>query len=387
MVKVEKYIPISFTAIAIGASFFMTFINLPWFNHYNQIKYVLTGLVFIYVIINARYLKCHWITLAEKLAFVFYILFSFVASSLNLGETTMRKPLVQCVGYCSILVANCLLAIVIYNKGRLRSMLQISWWVSLSVMLISDLTAVFRIRYNGVYFVGDKFSVAYIHFWTLALLLIIIQEWKQHEKIVVSSLFFETILINIILNCATGLIGTLLFIILLLLYYKKILLTRISFFPIAVLLICALFPIWYPILLNNNLVQSIIENVLHKKLTLTGRTVIYSKIPAIFGNHILLGYGINTNYEICMRWGATNIQNGLMKVMMESGVYGALAFLILYSSIFCRVNPPEENHVKVFSSLLVVLSILSSIEITIGVTTISVLLYLSVFSNYRKEAC
>ncbi len=386
MNKIEKYIPISFTSLALFASFMMTFVNLPWFGFYSKAKYVLTGFVFIYVFYNISYLKCNWVSLPEKLSFYLYIVCSFIASFMNLGETTYRNPRIQCLGYCGILLANYLLAVVVYNKGRLKSMLEISWWTSLFIMLFSDLTVLLGLRINGDYFIGNKFAIVYHHLRTLVLALLIMKEWNRRNKIIVFSLFFESMLISIILDCATGLIGTILLVFILLLYYNNAKITRIPFLQVVILLICALFPVWYQLLLNNSLVQLIIESVLHKKLTLTGRTVIYSKIPVIFGEHFIVGYGINTNYEICMRWGATNIQNGMLKIMMESGVMGAVAVLLLYLSVFWRINKSEGRLFKTFAALLLVMSILSSVEITISGTTITVLLYLAVFSNMRKES-
>lgn len=386
MIKIEKYIPISFSALAIFVCYMMTFVSMPWFGFYNKLRYLLIAFVYVYIIYNYRYLKCNWVSSIEKISLVLYIVFSFVASYLDLGKVTSINPLVQCINQCGIILANFLLTIILSNRGKIRSLLSTYFWLSLIVWVIFDLSIIFHLYRSGDYIFGNKFTAAYHHIRLFVIILLYIKEWNLKNKTLFICLIIETMLINVISDCATGIVGTFIFIMLLFLYYcRKANIIQSPFLQMTVLLSCALFPIWYEALLSSSWVQYLVEVVLHKQITLTGRTVIYSKIPEIFGDHILWGYGIASNMDMCMRFGAINIQNGIMKVMMESGIFGVTMLLILYFAVFWRIKKTEGLPEKYLSAYLLIMSVLSAIEITINVSTIVVLLYLSVFSNIKKE--
>ena len=384
--RIEKYIPVSFTALAVFSCYAITFVGFPWFGFYNKAKYLLLAFVFAYIAYNYRFLKSNHIPVTEKVSLALYIAASYVASFLNLGEVQGTNLVAQCTIQCGALLANFLLLIIVCNKNRQKSMLEIYFWTSVLLYIASDLSVFGRIIIDGNYLIGTKFQIAYLHIRTLALIILYVKDWNISKKVLLCALIAETFLINIITGCATGLVGTVLFILFLFLYFKRARIVQNPFTNIIVLLVCAAFPFWYELIINSSFVKVLVEAVLQKQLTLTGRTVIYSRIPQLFGDYVLCGYGINSNMEICRRWGAINIQNGMLKVLMESGIVGAVMILILYFSVFWRGRKCEKITQQVLSAFLLVFSVLSSIEISIGVDTLAVLVYLSVLTNYgRKE--
>ncbi len=385
MVKIEKYITISFTAIVVMLDYLMTFIGLPWFGFFNKFKYICLAFVFFYVFYYNTYLESPWISKTEKIALYFYVAFSFLSSILNIGGVTMINPTITCINQCGILVANFLLAIVVYNRGKTKSALNVFLFASIVFWILSDITVIFGIEIRGNYLIGTKFGVVYHHIRTLTFLLLKIQNWNFRKKTIFGLLICESLFIAVLSECATGLIGTIIFVLCLYLYHKKNHIVQRPGMQIGVLIACALFPFWYGWLLSNRLVQYLIEQLFHKQLTLTGRTIIYEMIPLIIGDNLFWGYGIGSNMDICMRWGAVNIQNGMLKVLMESGLPGMLMVFILYFSVFFRLRKSNDIAVKAFSAYLLTFSILSSVEITIGLTTLPILLYMSVFANNVQE--
>ncbi len=385
MVKIEKYIPISFTAIAIAADFIMTNISLPWFGFFNKLKYPMMVIVYSYCIYNYTSLKCSWVSFTEKAALYLYILFSFVASFMDLGEVEMSRIKVQAVNQCGILFANYILAVVVANRGRIEDMLRIFVYLSLFFLIISDITVIFKISPGSNYFIGTKFAIAHHHIKTLAFLLVYIRKWNFRNKLLIAALILETFLINIRAKSAAGLVEITLFVLFIIIYLRKINIIHNPFVQLGTLVACTLFPFWYEWLLSNRFIQFLVQDVLHRKLTLTGRTGIYDMIPLIVGDNFLWGYGVGSNMEICMRWGAINVQNGMLKIFMESGALGALAIYLMFFTVFFRVRKNDDVFLKTFAAYLLVFTALSSIEITIGLATLPFLLYIAVFSDMRRD--
>lgn len=386
MVKVEKYIPISFTSIAIFFCYMMTFVSFPGLEIYNKIKYVLMLIVYVYIAVHYKDLKCPRISAVEKIFFLAYIVLSFNASIRNLGGAVMRDPLIQCIGYCGTLLANFLLMIIICNTDRLNKLAKIYWRTSFALVIVADISILLGVSYSGGnYLIGTKFGVAYHHIRTLLIFLMYVRKWDLRNKFFLALQLLITLLINIRTDCATGIIGTAFVLFLLLLFSKEVKIVLSPFCQTGLLLASALFPILYKPLLDSKIAHFIIEDIFHRKMNLTGRTRIYSLIPDIFGDHILIGDGINTNVEMCGRWGVSNIQNGLLKVMMESGLIAAIVILVLYFLIFRRAKESNGRIERALSSYLILMTLLSTIEITISLSTLTVLLYLCVLTSYLKE--
>ncbi len=384
MVRVEKYIPISFTIVATVACYMVTFVSLPWMWGYNKAKYFFLAVVFSYIAYNIRFLKCAWVSLATKATLIIYIAFSFIASIWNIGDVTGTNMVAQCILHCGIISANFCLAVIVSNNHGKNSFLSIYTGISSFIYIITDLSVLVGYK-SGSFFIGTKFSVAFFHFIALSLFLIKTKEWNKRNRILIIILFAETLVINIISGCATGIVGTVLFALFVYLNFRSVRAVRNPFLQVSTLLISAAFPFWYELLLSSRFAKIVVEDILHKQMTLTGRTVIYSMLPQIIGRNYYWGYGINSNMEICMRWGAVNIQNGLLKIFMESGIFGAISVIVLVFLVFYQVRKTDSSIVKVISSYWLVISILSAIEITINASTLVVLLYLSVFSKQEKE--
>ncbi|MCR4792405.1 MAG: hypothetical protein K5871_06625 [Lachnospiraceae bacterium] len=385
MVKVEKYIRISFTALAIFACYMMTFVSFPGFEIYNKLKYVMMIFVFAYIAYHYRDLKCPWISGAEKVVFLAYVVLSFIASIRNLSEVVTRDPLIQCIGHCGILIANFLLMVILCNTKRLKVLGEIYVKLSIILLIVTDVTILMGVTFGGNYLIGNKFGVAYHHIRTLLIFLIYVKEWDFRNKVTLVLMLIATYLINTRTDCATGIIGTLFVLFLLLLFTRQINIVLHPICQVPILYACTMFPIWYKPMMDMKVIRFIIEDILHRKMNLTGRTRIYSRIPEIFGDHILWGDGINTNVEICGRWGFSNIQNGMLKVMMESGLIAAIMVFILYFLIFHRAKHHDGRIERALSSYLLLMTVLSTVEITISVSTLAVLMCLCVLTGYEKE--
>ena len=386
MIRIEKFIPLSFSKLAIITCFIMTFVDLPWVGFFNKLKYLFMAIVFAYVIYNIRYLSGSNELFKSSVFIFIFIVDAFVVSWLNFGEVETVVPVIHCVRFCGTILANFLLLIVLKNKGKIDLLLSVFCKLFILVCILADITIVMGIKRDGYYIVGSKFAVAYIHLQMIVFLLASVKKLKPKTLFLVAMLLIETMVINSFTGCATGLVGTVVFALFLILSFKEVIFINKPCIQIITLLVCALFPFWYNLLLNSSFAQFFIVNILHKDLNLTNRTIIYSKIPLLFGESTVWGYGISSNYEMCMRWGIPNIQNGILKVLMETGAIGAVMIIGQYYSVFLKTRDTNTISIKAMSAYLLVMSILSSIEITIGFATLTLLMYNLILSNAEKEA-
>ncbi|WP_143151431.1 O-antigen ligase family protein [Pseudobutyrivibrio xylanivorans] len=251
------------------------------------------------------------------------------------------------------------------------------------IMVVNDLLILARITNSTYYLVGIKFDVTYLHIMVLALFYYKYMMTEDIDRITWVKyivLIAESVLIAKVVDCATGLVGAVLLVVMLFVHRNKNYIMNKRLLILLVAIACMLFPFWYNLILSNHYVTYFVEGILHKKITLTGRTYIYEIALVLLGDGWMTGYGIGTNYEICMRAGFVNIQNGFLKVFMDTGIIGGLSLLALVFLVFGRTRNSRKETI-IFASYIFVFIILSSIEITIGNTFMFWLLFLFVYGR------
>ena len=379
MYRIEKYITISFTSIAICACFFMTFFSTPLIEDYKRVQFLCLAIVAVYLLVNSEYLIDLFRNKFGKLLFLVYFSASFLAAYLNLRQAVQRIPLNTTALYFAVLIEDYLLFRVICNRKLVIKLIDNFLAVSASIMLIVDMMYIIMRRY----IMENKFSVAYLH-----LIVILFFVLKYDVQTLKGRFFFvlliaETLLIDLRTGCVTGVVGTIMMVTFMLLYEKKIYFSSNPVIVFVSIVVTALFPYWYTYILNSEIARVIVEDVLHKKMTLTGRTVIYSNIPALLGDYYLIGYGLGTNHEISMRYGASNIQNGLLRVIMESGLIGAIALALIIVVAFVRNIKNKDSRVQAFSAYILTFIWLSTVEVTYSLSVIVITVLFAVLSNEK----
>lgn len=130
-------------------------------------------------------------------------------------------------------------------------------------------------------------------------------------------------------------------------------------------------------------VQYLIEDILHEDLTLTGRTVIYAKMLDLIEEQPWFGYGNGTaSFFTWYYMSMPNTQNGLLNDYIDWGMVGVSFFVFLFyfvvKYIGCNIS-----HKNPFLCLLYTYIVLSSIEITLGLSFLAIL-PLSLFSDRKN---
>ena len=121
-----------------------------------------------------------------------------------------------------------------------------------------------------------------------------------------------------------------------------------------------------------------------KQLTLTGRTAIYENIPLVLRNHILFGYGYGSDYEVWKNFmGMPNSQNGVIECIVEQGIISTGLLIVLIALVMKKSNHFFEVNigVRVLSSIVIMYTLLASIEITISLKYILFVFLLNAYTE------
>ena len=189
-------------------------------------------------------------------------------------------------------------------------------------------------------------------------------------------LLIITMTVSIKLGTATGIVGTVALLLFLWLSERNIgaFLNSKSFF--VALIASLLFAVFVEIILSNSIVTYIITQLLGKDVTLTFRTVIYSMFPNIMKERWFWGFGYGTGYEVLMRYGIVDAQNGIFDWIQQIGVFGTMLLAIwLCIAMKQPKNLCDINHsdVRSLTALVYVFVLLATVEIT----------FHQIFGNHR----
>ena len=144
-------------------------------------------------------------------------------------------------------------------------------------------------------------------------------------------------------------------------------------------------------LLKDNFVTYLLMKYSHTSKILTGRLDMYLIALNEFGKSPIIGYGINcTVVEDLLTWG--NAQNGLLKIMLDFGIVGAVSFfLVCFSALMQKGKRPANLSIKYgLLSFLYGMLVCSLVEINldtlfmIGLALYSVMIKCEVGSQRNK---
>lgn len=218
--------------------------------------------------------------------------------------------------------------------------------------ILSDLLIFFLpydfLNPNEEYLMGNKFVIAYIHcFWTALL----IYKYKmlnvslfRNGKINCKKLKYvirgvATVVLSFFIcmrvTTSTGMIAIAVFVLLMIMPIRIKKFLSSNYVLIIVAGIMNILNFGTAQLMNNPYVQYFIRSVLGKTSTLNGRTQIWAIIFELIRKKVYLGYGYyNGMIETYLGYG--NPQNGVLKVLFDTGIiglffYGILVFVALRS--------------------------------------------------------
>ncbi|MFS2923953.1 hypothetical protein AAHJ11_14315 [Bacteroides sp. 90-K9/2] len=213
--------------------------------------------------------------------------------------------------------------------------------VSLFYIIISDLVflVIGSIGEQG-YLIGNKFSLCYMHI--LCYVFYYIYSYKRNvipNKCISIMLIIMTLLMSILAECTTTLLGML--VIVFLFNTKRrfgFILFKLKTYVI-ILSLGVLFIFFYSFILDIQIVQDFIVNILHEDITLTGRTEIYDALIPILSVRPLWGVGVgNSHWVLAYLLGVANAQNGLVNLYIEEGLTCTVLYLLIFISVFKYVK-------------------------------------------------
>ena len=241
---------------------------------------------------------------------------------------------------------------------------------------------------NNVYFIGNKFNVAYLNVVMLCLLLFLNNERKEYcsrsfvlkinsKKIEVFLFYTIIVSIDYYMKAYTGLFMILFILIL-------AILSRYLQFRIAKKWSGFLNFIGKPLIVTISVVASglvaiILEAIMNiptigaylasigKTGNILSRTLIYKNLAEIIERKPLIGYGYGT--AIVSRYFGPNAQNGLAQIMIYTGILGT--FLMLLMTFYCckvgeRQSKSSQTAALLYAIYAFILS--ATVEITYGST-------------------
>lgn len=237
--------------------------------------------------------------------------------------------------------------------------------------------------------ITNKFTISYMHmfcailYWTYMLLT---DKWKRMKCLYF--LIFSAV-ISILVQCSTGLIGSL--VLIMCLMYEDFFYNKVTYSTTAIavtLTICSTLLISFSsVILSNNYVSYIIEDILGKDATLTGRTSIYDVLWLTISLRPWLGWGVGNGHGIMMfSYGMANAQNGLFNLVLEQGIVGAVAFiLLLMKIILLQKGNLYKRYTYPILTLVFAMIVISCVEITFDTVFISYLLFSIILFTPNKS--
>lgn len=313
----------------------------------------LTGcmLCTIYVITNIKYVPRNALMLVIALA-MSYLVSTFVNREYNGPWITYTG-----VEFTWKIILYFTVSWIAINKRGSKNIAKASWnclmlyWVPSIITVFAQGRNVID-NANNVYFIGNKFNVAYLNVVMLCLLLFLNNERKENfsrsfvlkinsKKIGVFLFYAMIVFIDYYMRAYTGLFMILFILIL-------AILSRCLQFRIAKKWSGFLNFIGKPLIVTISVVASglvaiILEAIMNiptigaylasigKTGNILSRTLIYKNLAEIIERKPLIGYGYGS--AIVSRYFGPNAQNGLAQVMIYTGILGT--YLMLLITFYC----------------------------------------------------
>lgn len=352
------------------------FIKLEYLQGYGVFKYLGLIIVTIFLLLRIKlFTKKKYLKI--NIVLIIFCMIIIISAVSNVKVYANRSFLIGVFHAISILNVYLFFEYMSFIK-KVKNCINIFYRLTLFYVIINDIILIFIpnifIKFQN-YFVGNKFEVSYLHI----LLLILFYQLninKINKSIIIKMklilIFILSTYICIKVECTTAFIGCL--IILIFIIFKKLLKTIITSNKIMLIAL----GVSDSILLISSSILSIpiinyfIVNILNEDITLTGRMRIYKEVGSIIKEKLALGYGYGNSYFILIeKIYAPNTQNGILECIINYGIIGTLLMIILmYLSMKNNKRNININMYPIIT-LIYVYIFLSSVEITLGISILS----------------
>lgn len=176
------------------------------------------------------------------------------------------------------------------------------------------------------------------------------KQLRRPYKIVGFVIVFGTVYVT---WAAASVIAVTLYCILFLLseFQERLAKWRVFKFKYLVVLIAAIF-LGLVVFKIQNYFAAFIVDVLGKDITLSGRTVFWTRTLAVIAKHPVLGVGVKTRVENFALIGAPHPHDYYLRIMFQSGIVGMISFLIIVVLVVKALNNQRNKYCYILSSTL-----------------------------------
>ncbi len=302
-------------------------------------------LAFKYIVLLYLFIK-HLRNIAFEKGLYFFVFFYGIVTVIStivggLGVNTV----VASIFYMLQILDLFLVSRAFSKRYSLKYLVKYVLAVFLSFSLITDVLILLSHDNSAIssteYFVGSKFTVAYMHCFTMAMLSIFIIDGKRngfnYKQFAFLIYAFISVFVSFKVDCMTGVVCNVIMIVLLL--FPKL----VPIFPVTAVMNDKAFIITGAVinilifgsysLFSTSFIQDIVIRILGRNASLTGRLPIYRILIETINKKPWIGYGY-FNSEIQRIVGYGNAQNGVMKIVIDSGILGLIGYIgILHFSL------------------------------------------------------
>ena len=254
----------------------------------------------------------------------------------------------------------------------------------LLLVIVTDVLFLARIKtfYSGrheLFLIGTKFTVSYFHMDLLTLWFLrnnMHQRRQDRTKRMAILLIPFLLAVSIRVDCMTGVIGCLALFVFFLLMNTQVqeYFLRLSspVWLVIFLLASVVFPFVAQKIVAIPIIAYLLESVMSRSTTLTGRLGIFETFLQKTEGHLMWGYGLsNGNVAAERLFGCANAQNALLQWVLEAGMPATLALVVLMVIIFSQLSgSPRRQKTMPMVMLLYVYIILGMVETTFNMTVI-----------------
>lgn len=248
----------------------------------------------------------------------------------------------------------------------------------LLLVIVTDVLFLTGIKtfYSGrheIFLIGTKFTVSYFHMNLLSLWFIRnnMHQYRQDRTKRMAILLVPFLLaVSVRVDCMTGVIGCLTLLVFFLLmntrFQEYFLQLSSPVWLVIFLLASVIFPFIAQKIVDIPVVTYLLESVMSRSTTLTGRLGIFETFLYKTHGHLLWGYGLsNGNVAAERLFGCANAQNALLQWVLEAGLAVMLALVVLMVIIFHQLSgSPRRYRMMPMVMLLYVYIILGMVETT-----------------------
>ncbi len=311
------------------------------------------------------------------------------------------SPLRHTIRLLLYLVEVFLLMIVLAETGRGDSALKFLFWYMLLITVINDGMLLSRVitfgsgKYEN-YLVGTKFSVSYIHM-NLLTLWMIRGKWngrgKWWGKLLILAMDAYIVMLAIRVNCMTGIMGCLTLVVLFTLLNspKRNQLLKFSSpkMLMLVLLLSVIFAFVADRIVHIPLVEYVVEDILGRDTTITGRTNIYHMYIQNMDERWLTGFGYGNGNEAAVTlFGYENVQNALLQWTLQVGIPATLGLVAVMYQVFRQINRKNSKNMEKIlplAALIYTYIILGTVETTFNMAFILWFALIFMLVNEKKR--